>query len=147
MANTHQGRCLCGAVSYETHGKPKASLVCHCKFCQRRTGSNNGFLVYFHNDAVKSLTGPLKTYRHISDGSGRWVDVQFCEKCGSSVTWTLELAPSWRGFDAGTFDDNSIFPRNVHMWTDNSHPSEKFSEDDICYPVQPPFNTEQLEKI
>jgi len=147
MENVHKGGCLCGEVSYEVQGEPRSALVCHCKFCQKRTGSTNAFLVYFNHDDIKSISGPLKTFRHVSDDSGRWIDIEFCEKCGSSVTWTLELVPSWRGFDGGTFDDCSVFSRKVHMWTDSSHPSEQFSEDDICFPVQPPFTTEQLEAM
>ena len=36
------GRCACGAVRYETTGAPRRVSVCHCKACQRRTGSAFG---------------------------------------------------------------------------------------------------------
>ena len=147
MENLHKGGCVCGAVRYEIQGEPNSTVVCHCKFCQKRTGSTNAFLVYFTKNKIKSIEGALKTYRHISDSSGRWVDIQFCEQCGSSVTWTIELVPTWRGFEGGSFDDCTVFPRNVHMWTDSSHPSEKFSEEDMCFPQQPPFTTEQYESM
>ncbi|MCH8957929.1 MAG: GFA family protein [Proteobacteria bacterium] len=101
----------------------------------------------FKKNAVKSIEGPLKSFRHISDASGRWLDIQFCERCGSSITWTLELVPGWRGFEGGSFDDCSVFPRKVHMWTDSCHPPVQFSKDDICFPRQPPFKTEQHEAM
>ena len=147
MSDIHHGGCLCGEVRYAVEGMPRSTVVCHCKFCQKRTGGTNAFLVYFKQHVVKSLVGPLKKYRHVSDQSGRWIDIEHCEKCGSPVTWTLELVPSWRGFEGGSFDNNSVFPRNLHMWTDSSHPSETFSEDDMCFPVQAPFTTEQLEAL
>ena len=38
----HQGGCLCGKVRYETDGSPERSGVCHCRYCQLRTGSSFG---------------------------------------------------------------------------------------------------------
>ena len=39
MDDTHTGGCLCGAVRYTVTGAPVRAVACHCKFCQRRTGS------------------------------------------------------------------------------------------------------------
>lgn len=141
------GGCLCGAVRFSVAGEPKSSIVCHCKFCQKRTGSTSALLVYFKQDAVRSLEGQLRKYTYNSDVSGRQIVSEFCENCGSPVTWTLDLVPSWRGFAGGSFDDNSQISRRMHMWTDSCHPSEQFADDDICFPKQPPFTTEQLESM
>jgi len=143
----HPGGCACGAVRYAVAGPPKATIFCHCRYCQKRTGGTAALLVYFKKDAVESLSGPLKKHRHVSDGSGRWIDVEFCEECGSNVTWTLALVPSWRGFAGGTFDDSASFPCTMHQWTDCAHPSVVFNPSDTCYPKQSPFTTEQLEKL
>lgn len=147
MTISHEGGCLCGAVRYVVAGKPNSSVVCHCKFCQQRTGSTNAFLIYFKKDAVQSLVGPLQSFTHVSDVSGRKIEIEFCENCGSHVTWTLDLVPGWRGFEGGSFDDNSVFSRKTHMWTDSAHPSERFTDENVCYPRQPPFTTEQLEEM
>ena len=147
MEIEHSGGCLCGAVRFTIEGKPVTTVVCHCTFCQKRTGSTNAFLIYFNKNAVVSLGGPLEKFVHVSDESGRKIEIEFCQTCGSHVTWTLDLVPSWRGFEGGSFDDNSGFSRKIHMWTDSSHPSEKFSDDQICFHKQPPFNTEKLEEL
>ena len=39
MAVTRTGGCLCGAVRYESEGAPVFSLQCHCRDCQRSSGT------------------------------------------------------------------------------------------------------------
>jgi hypothetical protein len=34
------------------------------------------------------VRGALKSYEHRSDESGRWLKMEFCPKCGTTVTWT-----------------------------------------------------------
>ena len=104
-------------------------------------------LVYFRKDDVKVLDGPLKKYRHVSDQSDRWIDSEFCKKCGSAVTWTLKLVPGWLGFEGGVFDDIEKLKCHTHMWTDSAHPSVVIDPEDTCYREQPPFTTEQLEAL
>ena len=146
-AETHAGGCVCGAVRYEVTGRPRSTVFCHCEYCQKRTGSTAALLIYFRKDAVNKIDGPLKKYRHISDQSGRWIDSEFCEICGTAVTWTLELVPGWRGFEGGTFDNSDSFPCHTHMWTDSAHCSVVINPSDTCFPEQPPFTTEQLETL
>ena len=35
----HQGGCACGENRYETSGNPERARVCHCRYCQLRSGS------------------------------------------------------------------------------------------------------------
>ena len=39
MSDSHKGGCFCGAVRYETVGKPVRVSLCHCRYCQLRTGT------------------------------------------------------------------------------------------------------------
>ena len=65
------------------------TLVCHCKFCQRVTGSSNYAEARYPMDAV-SLSGvPPASYAHRSEGSSKLVHVYFCPRCGTSVSLTF----------------------------------------------------------
>jgi len=112
MADQNEGGCVCRALRYVAHGDPERVTVCHCTWCQRRTGSAFGVEAVFRTDAVELNGDTLQTYRHISDESGRWLDQQFCSRCGANIGFTLEAVPGIRTIAAGTFDDPSwIEPR------------------------------------
>ena len=83
MSARHEGGCVCGSVRYVTHGDPLRVTVCHCTWCQRRTGSAFSVEPVFNADQVEIGGGPLTKYRHVSDRSGRWLDLEFCPKCGT----------------------------------------------------------------
>jgi len=97
---------VCGAVRYRVTNAPFRTGVCHCRFCQRRTGSAFGVGVYFKKTDFQLIRGELKCYEHKSDESGRWLRMEFCPACGTTVTWTLELFPDGRGVAGGSFDQS-----------------------------------------
>ena len=117
MAETHEGGCLCGAVRYRVTGDQYVAGICHCTFCQRRTGSALGIVVYFDEKDVEILRGTLNTYEHRSDESHRWLRLEFCPTCGTTVTWTAEVLPGARGIAGGTFDDPNWLKLERHGWT------------------------------
>ena len=108
---------MCGAVRYRVRNAPFRTGVCHCKFCQRRTGSAFGVGVYFRKDDFELLQGELESYEHRSDESSRWLKMEFCPKCGTTVTWMLELFPDGRGVAGGSFDDPGWLRIERHTWT------------------------------
>jgi hypothetical protein len=118
----HEGGCLCGDVRYRVQGEPVRSSVCSCTCCQRRTGSLAGFGAYFRNDQVRMLRGELKGYEHHSDESGRWIRFEFCPRCGTQVTWTLEGMPGMRAIGVGTLDDSRWVKPKRFSWLRSAHP-------------------------
>jgi hypothetical protein len=122
MNDVHQGRCISGAVRYRTTGKPFFGTVCHCTFCQRRLAGAFAVLVSFHETAVEVTQGRLSEYEHRSDVSGRWLRIQFCPKCGTTVSHTAEFRPAARTVTGGTFDDPDWFTVNRHIWVKSKRP-------------------------
>lgn len=105
---------MCGAVRYVVRGDPERVSICHCTWCQRRTGSAFGVEAVFRHESV-TLTGTLSTYRHVSDESGRWLDQHFCARCGTNIGLTLEAVPDIHSIAAGTLDDPSWIRSDRHV--------------------------------
>lgn len=122
MAEVREGGCLCGAARYRVHGTPVRTNVCHCTFCQRRTGSAFGFVAYFKQEDVELTGANLKTYEHRSDESNRWLRIGFCSTCGTTVTLTVEALPGARGIAGGTFDDPSWLRIERFSWMRSAQP-------------------------
>jgi hypothetical protein len=56
----HQGGCLCGCIRYIVNDEPEITAVCHCRYCQLRSGSAFGSLVYYKDEDFKITSGELK---------------------------------------------------------------------------------------
>jgi len=110
MSNVHEGGCVCGQTRYRVQGNPQRVSACSCTWCQKRTGSALGISVYFLKNDVEIIQGNLGSYRLISDG-GRWINQEFCQNCGTALTWTLEFLPDYRGIAGGTFDQPTFWYR------------------------------------
>jgi hypothetical protein len=105
----HEGGCLCGAVRYEISGDPLRVTICHCKFCQRATGSAYMVEPIFQEADLRVTKGSPATYDHRSEGSGNTVHIHFCALCGTKLYLTFERFPEVCGVYAGTFDDPNWF--------------------------------------
>ena len=116
MSAVHEGGCLCGAVRYRVKNQPLRASICHCRNCQRRTGSAFGIGAYFRESDIE-LEGELSTYEYRSDETGRWLKMQFCLSCGNTVTWTAEALAGLRAIAGGSFDDPNWLKIDRHGWT------------------------------
>lgn len=122
MTAIHEGGCICGAVRFRVKDAPLRTSACHCRFCQRRTGSAFGIGAYFREPDVEMLGGALGAYEHRSDETQRWIRLQFCPRCGTTLTWTLEALPGMRAIAGGCFDDPTWFRIERHAWLRSAHP-------------------------
>ncbi len=83
MSNLNIGSCLCGKVKYEVVGSFESFFLCHCKFCQKDTGSAYAANLFSSKSKLNWLSGKnfVKTFnvsktRHVKS---------FCSICGSAV--------------------------------------------------------------
>jgi hypothetical protein len=111
MPIVHEGGCLCGDIRYLALDEPLRVTVCHCRFCQRFTGSSFLLEPIFRKQDVRFDDPPAKTYEHRSDTSGKRITLNFCGRCATTIWLGLERFPDVVGICGGTFDDPDWFPR------------------------------------
>ncbi len=120
VATQREGGCLCGSVRFVALGEPVNTLQCHCRFCQRITGSTSYANSTYRIDAVQFSGEPMSSYSHTSEGSGKQVHVHFCPKCGTTMGLTFERWPEYRAISRGTLDNPNSVAVSSHIWTSSS---------------------------
>jgi hypothetical protein len=112
-----KGQCACGQVHYEATGEPAFSGLCHCKTCQRTTGSAFNPVIAVPTAALK-ITGTLKTHTYAGD-SGKTVVRKFCPDCGSGIVSQPEVIPDLSIISLGTLDDSSWVTPGMQIYCDD----------------------------
>jgi len=113
---TREGGCLCGAVRYVALDVPDVANVCHCRMCQKWTGSS--FVEVSVPEDRVTWTGRehIRVYT-----SSEWGERAFCGLCGSSLYFRMTEESVWSGnYDLalGTFDDTSGFRLGAEIFID-----------------------------
>lgn len=98
-----EGGCLCGKVRYSADAEPAFVGVCHCKNCQKGTGTAFAVVVALPKPAL-SVQGNPKTFDDHGD-SGQILHRRFCSDCGSSLFDEAQAMPGVVMILAGTLDD------------------------------------------
>jgi hypothetical protein len=116
-----KGGCLCGAVRYSATVERAAATVCHCRDCQKFTGSAFATLVAVPKAAL-TITGEMKTFSS-PGGSGQPLLRHFCPRCGASLA---EESPNRRPdtiiLNVGTFDEPKAIPPGREIFRDDALP-------------------------
>jgi hypothetical protein len=116
MSNTTlAGGCACGAIRYKLTESPLIVHACHCRDCQRITGSAFVINLWIERRFVEPSLTP-KSFRLIA-GTGKPHDVFFCEKCGVYLWSVYHAAPGDALFvRAGTLDQPEQVKPDVHIF-------------------------------
>ena len=117
-----KGGCACGAIRYRLLDSPMIVQACHCRDCQRLTGS--AFVVNMWIEADKlQLQGKEPACVHLQGGSGKPHDVFFCPDCGTTLFSRYHAAPGRNYFvRAGTLDDPGAVQPAAHIHTRTKMP-------------------------
>jgi hypothetical protein len=121
------GGCACGSIKYETDADPAVMLNCHCRDCQRASGSAYAAIMVFPKPAVR-LSGEPRYHRIVGNG-GKAVERGFCPNCGSQVTMKLERLPDVLGVQAASLDDPSRYNPAMDIFTDSAQPWDHMQPD------------------
>ena len=111
MNETARGRCLCGNVRFETHGRHLWVAHCHCNSCRRHTGSAVATFVGFAKDQVVYTRGERAFYE-----SSPGVQRGYCADCGTPMTYESDRHPGEIHVYVCTLDDPDAFPPKLHVF-------------------------------
>ena len=84
MAKKHQGRCACGAVTFEFDSDPDFVAVCHCLDCKKASGGEAATWFGVPESDFAVLSGETKAFHYIAD-SGQPLDRNFCPICAAPL--------------------------------------------------------------
>ncbi len=113
MANQYTGSCLCGQLRYEVEGSFESFYLCHCRHCQKDTGSAHSANLFSASGKLRWLTGSegLRTYtlpgtRHAKS---------FCGVCSSALP-SLQLGGTLLVVPAGSLEGEISLAPTAHLF-------------------------------
>jgi hypothetical protein len=128
-----QGGCACGEIRYECAAEPLIVIHCHCRDCQRSSGTQMGTTAFIPRSAFKLLTGTPRSCEFTAD-SGNILIRQFCGTCGSPLFLDPRGFSHVWGVKAASLDDPSWLKPGVHIWTESAQPWDRIGDELPCHP-------------
>jgi hypothetical protein len=115
MSDKLEGGCACGRLRYRMRSAPMFVHCCHCKDCQRQTGTGFVLNALIEADRVELLSGEPRAFTMPTD-SGRPHTVFRCPDCGTAVWSEYGGLTALRFVRVGTLDDPQALPPDVHIY-------------------------------
>jgi len=103
-----KGGCLCGALRYEATVSQSENWYCHCRMCQKATGTVVSTSAIIKKNQLRMLKGKAKFYQSSAD-----IERGFCEDCGSPMFFR-PIKEDWISILSGTLDDPELAPPEGH---------------------------------
>jgi len=117
-----EGGCTCRQVRYRVTRAPLIVHCCHCRWCQRETGSAFALNAVVETEAVDLLDGDPERV-HTPSQSGKGQTIVRCPECHVAVWSHYAGAGDKLSFvRVGTLDDPDALPPDVHIFTASKQP-------------------------
>jgi hypothetical protein len=131
MSDAHiTGGCACGAVRSEVTEPLGAAGYCHCKRCQRRTGTAASPSARLEPGSLHWLSGE-EHIRVWDPGDGGFAK-GFCSLCGSALFSRAPDAPeTTMGLRLGTVDGDPGVRPAYRQWLDSAASWEPVPDDGL----------------
>jgi len=116
------GGCTCTAIRYRITRSPLVVHCCHCRWCQRETGSAFALNALLEADCVELLAGQVQIVNTPSD-SGKGQLISRCPTCRVAL-WSnyAGLGDAMRFVRVGTLDEPDRLPPDIHIFTSSKQP-------------------------
>ncbi len=112
-----EGRCHCGAITYQAEVEPDTIAICHCQDCQRLSGAAFRSNVPASAEGFRILTGEPRKYVKTGDSGARRVHA-FCGTCGSPVYSCAAEEPKTYTLRVGALSESQALGHPARqIWT------------------------------
>ena len=117
-----EGGCTCRAVRYRMTSTPLFTHCCHCRWCQRETGTAFALNAMIEAERVELLQGEPEVVNTPSN-SGQGQKISRCPTCRIAV-WSnyAGAGDAVRFVRVGTLDDPDRLPPDIHIFTSSKQP-------------------------
>ena len=109
------GGCACGAVRFEAEVDSNDAYLCHCRMCQRATGSLSIAFKNIPQAKLRWLSAP--DWYESSPIAKR----PYCAKCGTSLGFQFKEGSENMDLTVASFDDPSGFKPKHHFGAESLH--------------------------
>ena len=124
QTDTMHGGCACGHVRYRIVSKPLIVHCCHCRWCQRETGSAFALNALYESENVELIQGDVAEIS-VPSPSGKGQKIARCPKCKTAV-WSNYfmggIKDLIRFIRVGTLDDPDRLPPDIHIYATSKQP-------------------------
>jgi hypothetical protein len=122
QAQSFEGGCTCRAVRYRMTSTPLFVHCCHCRWCQRETGTAFALNAIIETDRVVLVHGLLEIINTPSN-SGKGQKISRCLVCKIAL-WSnyAGAGGAMRFIRVGTLDAPDRFPPDIHIFTSTKQP-------------------------
>jgi hypothetical protein len=114
MSEEMEGGCACGRVRYRARVEDDEAYLCHCRMCQRATGSVS---IAFKTVAVADVRWEQEPDWYRSSPIARR---PFCRECGTSLGFAYPDSDRM-DLTVASFDDPSRFVPKHHFGAESMH--------------------------
>jgi len=117
MAETQRmsGGCACGKIRFEASVDPDEAYLCHCRMCQKSTGSIS---IAFVNAMLDDVHWQGEPDWYESSAIARR---PYCASCGTSLGFEFRQDATKMDLTVASFDDPSPFKPHHHFGTESAH--------------------------
>ena len=124
-----EGGCDCRTVRYRLESRPLFVHCCHCRWCQRESGTAFALNAMIEADRVTLLAGTPELVLTPSD-SGKGQHIARCPQCRIAV-WShyAGAGPALSFVRVGTLDAPDHLPPDIHIFTASKQPWVLLSPD------------------
>lgn len=127
-----EGHCDCREVRYRMTSAPMFVHCCHCRWCQRETGSAFVLNALIEADRVEILAGTPDVIVTPSE-SGKGQRISRCPTCKIAL-WSTYSLPTISFVRVGTLENPDLAPPDIHIFTASKQPWVVLPENALVFP-------------